>query len=92
MQIRKKQSLDGIDREILRLLYKISPLVSSQIAKKVGLTAAAIAPRLHCLQKKGIIKKSKVSKIRTFHRVISGKSIIIHAPRSIYWGIDLKDG
>ena len=90
MQKRKKRELDGIDREILRLLYGYSPLVSSKIAKCVGLSASAIAPRLNSLKEQGIIKYSKVSGTRKFKRDFGGKKVKINSPRSIFWEIDLE--
>ena len=56
MKKRKKRELDGIDREILRVLYKRKNLVSSAIARYVGLSASAIFPRLENLKDKGIIR------------------------------------
>ena len=42
---RKNKELDGIDREILRVLYLYRPIVSRKIAKSVGISASAIGPR-----------------------------------------------
>jgi len=89
MQKRKKKIFDGTDRDILRVLYEKRPLVSREIARKVGLSAAAIAPRLSNLQEKGIIKKVKVSGIRKFERNFKNKKIKVSAPRSIFWSLDL---
>jgi len=91
MKIRKKKILDGIDKEILRVLYLRRPLVSRQIAKSVGLTASAIRPRLNNLVERGLIKKSKISKMRIFKRRNRGKIIKINSPRYIFWDLDLKD-
>ncbi len=90
MQVRKKRVLDGIDREILRALYKEGSLVSRQIAKSVGLSSSAITPRLNNLRKKGIIKQNKVAGIRSFKRAFGKKVRRIKAPRSIFWDLDLK--
>ncbi len=90
MKERKKRELDGIDREVLRVLYKNGELVSSRIAGLVGLSPAAIFPRLKNLEKKGIIIPSKISGERVFRRSFGNKKKTIKAPRSIYWKIDLK--
>lgn len=91
MQKRKKKDLDGIDREVLRLLYYKGSLVSSTIGKAVGLSASAIAPRLENLREKGIIRRAKVLGMRKFKKIISGRVINVNSPRSIYWEIDFKD-
>lgn len=91
VQKRKKKDLDGIDREILRLLYYDGPLVSSKIGHLVGLSASAIAPRLENLREKGIIRHGKVLGIRTFKKKIAGRTIKVNSPRSIYWEVDLED-
>jgi len=89
MQVRKKKVLDGIDREILRALYEKRPMVSREIAEKVGLTAAAIKPRLENLRKKGLIKIIAKEGMRIFKRKIKGKIQEIKSPRSILWDLDL---
>jgi DNA-binding Lrp family transcriptional regulator len=91
MRIRKKTALDGIDREILRLLYKRSPIVSREIAKRVGLSAPAITPRLNNLKKQGLIKNNRKTKERIFRRKFNNKTIEIKAQRSIHWSLDLID-
>ena len=91
MKTRKKETFDGIDREILRALKTRRPLVTRNIAKIVGLTPSAISPRLNHLKKEGILKISKIDTMRTFQRVFSGRVMKIRAPRSIYWDIDLKN-
>jgi len=91
MQKRKKKELDGIDREILRLVYKREFLVGSKIAALVGLSASAISPRLFSLMEKGIIKQAKLSKERVFIRFFGKKKVTIHSPRRIYWQINFKD-
>ena len=89
--IRKNKILDGIDREILRCLYQSSkPLVSSNIAKCVGRTPSAISPRLNNLKSQGIIKQTKITGLRSFNRQFGNRSVRISAPRSIFWGLDLK--
>ena len=90
MKKRKKRVLDGIDREILRVLYIRRPLVGRQIARSVGLTSSAIAPRLMNLKEMGIIKPVKISKIRVFERKFGNQIVKIKAPRNIFWGLDLK--
>jgi len=89
MKKRKKIILDGIDREILRVLYSRKPLPSSQIAKFVGLSAPAIFPRLNNLKSKGIIKISKTYGLRTFERNYGLKIKKIKSPQSIFWDLDL---
>ena len=90
MKKRKKIILDGIDREILRVLYSRSPLPSRQIAKYVGLSSPAIFPRLNHLKSKGIIKISKVYGFRIFERTFGNKIRKIKSPQSIFWDLDLK--
>lgn len=91
MRTRKKKILDGIDKEIMRVLLIKSPLVSRKIAKYVGVTPAAITPRLNNLQKKGIIKKSESSVIRSFNIQNKNSVIKIKSPRYIKWGLDIKN-
>ncbi len=91
MQKRKKKEIDGLDKEILRVLYAKGTLVGSTIGKLVGLSPSAIAPRLNNLMEKEIIKKSKILGIRKFRRKVSGGSVIVKSPRGIYWEIDLED-
>ena len=89
--IRRNKILDGIDREILRCLHQSSkPLVSSRIAKCVGRTPSAISSRLINLKSKGFIKPLKTTGLRNFNRQFGDKSVKISAPRSIFWGLDLK--
>ncbi|MEM0465854.1 MAG: winged helix-turn-helix transcriptional regulator [Candidatus Pacearchaeota archaeon] len=89
MKTRKKKILDGIDKEILRVLYKRKRLVSRQIAKSVGLTPPAIIPRLQNLKNQGLIKIEKISKNRIFERKFNNKLVKIKAPKSIFWSLDL---
>ena len=91
MQKRKKQILDGIDREVLRVLYKKGPQVSRKLAFSVGLTPSAIGPRLRNLQDKGIIKPVEKMKVRKFRSKTGNKTKWISSPRGIYWGLDLKN-
>lgn len=65
-------------------------MVSSNIAKCVGRTPSAIAPRLNNLKSKGFIKPVKTTGLRNFKRDFGGKQVKISAPRSIFWGLDLK--
>ncbi|OGJ12818.1 hypothetical protein A3K82_00685 [Candidatus Pacearchaeota archaeon RBG_19FT_COMBO_34_9] len=54
---RKKTSLDGTDKEILRNLRKVERgLSGSQIAKRVCLSDSSIKPRLDHLKEEGYIK------------------------------------
>ena len=91
MRIRKKKKLDGIDREILRVLFYRKPLPSRQIAHAVGLTPAAIIPRLNNLMENGIIKIFLISKIRVFERSFGNNIVKIKSPRNIFWDLDLKN-
>ncbi len=90
MKKRKKKTLDGIDREILRVLYYRRPLASRQIAKYIGLSTPAIFPRLNNLRLKGIIKVSRVYGLRIFERTFGNKVRKIKSPQSIFWDLDLK--
>jgi DNA-binding Lrp family transcriptional regulator len=90
MNIRKKRILDGIDKEILRVLYIRRPLVGSQIARCVGLTSSSINSRLINLKNLGIIKISKISGVRNFERSFNNQSQTIISPRYIYWDLDLE--
>jgi DNA-binding Lrp family transcriptional regulator len=87
---RKKKKLDGIDREILRVLYLRRPLPSRQIARFVGLSTPAIFPRLKNLKSEGIIKISRIYGIRIFERNFGNKNVKIKSPQSIFWDLDLK--
>ena len=90
---RKKTTIDSTDRDILRHMSQIRRnLTGNALAKKVNLSGAAIAPRLRNLQSQGIIKRTKTLKMRNFSRTFPGKSksVNIKAPRSIFWGLDLK--
>ena len=96
-QIRKKTTLDGIDRDILRNLYRSQRNLSGrQIAQRVSLSPSAIRPRLINLQTQGIIKPIKIQQPRIFKRdfeIKATKKIVtrnMRPPRSIFWGIDLK--
>ena len=90
MQNRKTSIIDGTDREILRALYEKRPLAGRQIARLVGITASAIAPRLNNLKDFGIIKKVRVDSIRHFQRKINGQICRINAPRCVMWDLDIK--
>ncbi|MGV8152333.1 MAG: winged helix-turn-helix transcriptional regulator [Candidatus Nanoarchaeia archaeon] len=95
MQEAKKQNspeLDGIDREILRVLFIRRPLVGSQIAKIVGLSPSGVKSRLEYLRNSGIVKIAKTSGQRNFERKFGNKLIKIKSARSIYWDLDLKEG
>lgn len=81
--------IDGMDKSILRVLYKNGALVGSKIAKNVGLSSSAISLRLNNLMNQGIIKQEKVFGIRKFKRVINGKKVSFESPRSIFWNLDL---
>lgn len=89
---RKTKELDGIDREILRVLFLYRPLVSRKIAQNVGLSASAIAPRLKNLENLGIIKKVKLSGLRKYKVNSKKGSRRIKSYQSIYWDLDLVGG
>ncbi len=90
MQSRKTRVIDGTDREILRALYEKRPLAGRQIARRVGITASAVAPRLCNLLSVGIIKKVKVEGMRHFQREINGQMEMVKCPRRIIWDLDIK--
>jgi len=85
MQKRKTKVLDGVDKEILRVLYEKKPLPGRQIARKVGLTASAISPRLNNLQSMGYLRKTEGA-VRCFRR----NKEKVEAPICISWELDLK--
>jgi len=85
MEKRKTNVLDGVDKEILRVLYEREPLPSRQIARKVGLTASAVSPRLNSLCSMGYIKKTE-GIVRCFKR----NNHEIEVPLFINWELDLK--
>lgn len=91
---RKKKTIDGTDREILRFLDRRYPGTASGalVAKSVDLTSSAIAPRLDNLKTQGIIKPKEIQGLRTFNRTFPNKKnpVKIKAPRSILWGLDFK--
>ena len=53
---RKRNTLDAIDRGILRCLRDQNRMVNRKIAICVGRSPSAITPRLNNLHKQGIIK------------------------------------
>lgn len=90
MKTRKKMIIDGMDKEILRILLARKEVVTRQIAKSVGLTATAIVPRLNNLMYKGYIKKLNKSSVRCFRRKFKGSIKKIKSPRYILWSLDIK--
>jgi len=89
---RKKKTIDGMDRSILRSINNARRSLSSrQIAQKVKLSPSAISPRLNNLKSQGILKPTKTG-MRIFKRKFPGKTklVQIKAPRSILWGLDIK--
>ena len=90
MHIRKNKVIDGVDRQILRVLYIQGSLVSREIAKNIGISSSAISPRLENLKEMGIIKQSYQSSIRKFRRKNKGKQKTIISPIKKIWKIDLK--
>ncbi|MEM0465079.1 MAG: winged helix-turn-helix transcriptional regulator [Candidatus Pacearchaeota archaeon] len=87
---RKKKILDGIDKEILRLLLVKRPLVSRKIANYVGITPSAVMPRLCNMESLGIIKKYKVHSMRFYTRKFENFKLKIKSPRYILWDLNLK--
>ena len=88
--IRKKKTLDGIDRDILRRLKETQrQLTSRQIAIDVGLSGASIMPRLNNLKNKGIIK-DECNAFRNFERKFGNKSKKVRSCSRRVWKIDLK--
>jgi len=51
------QKLDAKDRRILQLVQRDANLAQSEIAKKVGLSTAAVNERLRKLEKSGVIRR-----------------------------------
>lgn len=88
---KKNVVLDGLDRDILRVLNLKRPLVSSKIAQCVGLSTSSISNRLNKLKRYGILRKVNVSKVRVYSRNFSGQEVNIRSPRCIYWDFDLKE-
>lgn len=89
--VRKKKLLDGMDREILRKINGSRKGINANtLSKRVGMTASGIRPRLTNLKSKGMIKPLHTQGIRKFTRTFGNKKVVIRAPRSISWGIDLK--
>ncbi len=89
MQKRKTKVIDGKDKEILKTLYEKRPLAGRQIARRVGITASAIAPRLNNLEEMGILKKSQKG-IRNFSRKMNKEVVKIRSPKCIMWDLDIK--
>lgn len=96
--IRKKTTLDGMDRNILKNMYQTQRNLSGrQIAQRVNMSSSAIVSRLNNLRLKGIIRPMKVQQPRIFNRTFkikgTNKTVTrnISAPRSVFWGIDFKD-
>jgi len=88
---RKKKTIDGIDRDVLRFLRSTNRTPTSrQIAQKVNLSGASIMPRLNNLKSQGIIKDVKCGKMRTFDRRFGNRTIKIKAPSMKCWGLNLK--
>ncbi len=87
---RKKKTIDGMDKEILRSMRETErQLTSRQIAMGVSISGSAILPRLNNLKSQGLIK-TKSGGMRTFDREIKGKKIKIKAPSKRFWMLDLK--
>jgi DNA-binding Lrp family transcriptional regulator len=85
MQKRKSKILDGVDKDILRVLYEKKSLPGRQIARKVGLTASAVAARLDNLRCLGYLRKSE-GVMRCFQR----RDSKVKSPICINWELDLK--
>lgn len=94
MRQRKKTTLDGIDRDILRFMRGADrSLTGNQIAGRVNISPSAIRPRLNNLRNKGIIKTTKIGETRTFNRKFETKkgdiTKTIQSPSVIKWKLDL---
>lgn len=88
---RKKRTIDGIDRDVLRFLRSTNRTPTSrQIAQKVNLSGASIMPRLNNLKSQGIIKDIKCGKVRTFDRKFGNRNVKIKSPSMRCWALDLK--
>ena len=95
MKKRPRKVLDGVDRNILRLLYAARrPLTGNQIAQKIHYSSPAVKRRLVALQSRSIIKPLRRGKVRIFDRsfIIKGRKIIkkVRAPSRILWGLDIQ--
>ena len=90
MIARKCKVIDGKDREILRVLYIQKSLVTSEVAKHVGISCSAIKPRLNNLLELGIVKNNQHRRVRSYKRIINNKSLKINSPSKIIWELDLK--
>ncbi len=66
-------------------------MTGNEIARKVNMSAAGIRPRLDKLHNQGIIKPLSHTGIRTFKREFGNVRKTINAPRSIFWGLDVKE-
>jgi DNA-binding Lrp family transcriptional regulator len=89
MIFRKKKTIDGMDREILRRINNSKrALTSRQIAREVNLSGSAIIPRLQNLKAQGILKDNPTG-MRKFERTFDKKTVKIKAPRSIFWELDI---
>ncbi|MFA5857110.1 MAG: winged helix-turn-helix domain-containing protein [Candidatus Pacearchaeota archaeon] len=86
-----KIRLDGIDKDILRILYSRRPLVTLKIAKYAKLSSPTVSARLSNLEKLGIVKKARINKIRKFERTFGDNLIKIKSASRIYWDLDLED-
>ncbi len=53
----RSQKLDPTDLHILRLVQRDGKLVQAEIAKRVGLSTAAVNERLRKLEKSGVIRR-----------------------------------
>ncbi len=53
----RSQKLDPTDLQILRLVQRDGKLVQAEIAKRVGLSTAAVNERLRKLEKAGVIRR-----------------------------------
>jgi len=88
--------LDGMDKEILRLLYAAQrPLSGNAISQAIGLSAPSTNIRLAKLEEKGILKISQSALPRTFTRTFKTKtgsrSVTISAPAKKLWAIDFPE-
>jgi DNA-binding Lrp family transcriptional regulator len=90
MQKRKTKIIDGKDKEILKVLFSEKLLVGRQIARRVGITAAAVAPRLHNMEELGFLKRADVGELRSFDKELNGHLVKVKSPKHVMWALDIK--
>jgi DNA-binding Lrp family transcriptional regulator len=84
-----KIRLDGIDKDILRILYILGPLVTLKIAKHANITSPTVLSRLTNLEKLGIVRKSKINRYRNYERNYGNNLVKIKSASRIFWNLNL---